>query len=157
MASCVVYDEASYIVAPAISGTAPRLSAGLRRPTGLLMDRIDSHRKRTLWDYVAGVDSVMSYVERPSGWVAVAEPTEADVAAGYRILRGGYINQVTGQDLSNMVDDGALSVTEACAATVQATTVGLTDDLGNQLVTSMNQPVLTALVPGSPINLSDTP
>jgi hypothetical protein len=128
----------------------------MRRRTGLISDRLTAEdTSRTVWSRVFAAPSQVCYVERPTGWVALDEPDPADVTAGYRILRGGYRNEVTGQDLSDMVDDGAMTAATACSAEVQTTLFGLTDDLGNQLVTSEGQPLQAALVSGSPLYLSD--
>lgn len=156
MASCLVVTEGTYTLAAPAASTA-RLSDGDRREFSVLSNWSTPSSSMTLWNKVAGARVPVCVVDRPTGWVALVEPTDADLAAGYRVLWGGHQNVVTGQDLADMVTDGAISVTDACASTaVDAEVEGtvLVDDLGNELVTDTGEQLISVDL-GATITLDD--
>lgn len=133
MASCTVYAEVNYIVSAQTLASEGSLWFEEFEENSV-SERVNLPGNQTLWSRIAPPTIAFCYVERPSGWVAVPEPTPEDVAAGYRILWGGHQNQVTGEELSVMVDDGALSAAQACQAAAQYTAFDLIDNEGNPLV-----------------------
>ena len=114
MASCTIYTSEPYTLGgPEIDGP-PRLSAGFHEEFQTMTGRSMPRHERSLWNHVPARPSAETLVKRAGTWVAVDEPLEADVAAGYTIHWGGHQNPVTGQDLVDMFNDGALSADEVC-------------------------------------------
>ena len=152
MASCTIYAEVDYTIA-----TNAQPSDGvIWNRDGNVGEQAETPGAKTVWSRVRHPAESYTYVKRPTGWAAVVEPSAEDVLNGYRVLLGGYQNQVSGQELSDMFDDGALPIDLVCASTSIPTLFNLVDDLGDPMVDDRGRPLQALLIDAAtPIELTD--
>ena len=131
MPECYVHENQIYYL-PSIPLEASYIGGRTHRPE-VLGQYDDQDRRDPLWGRVRRQPNSMTFIKYDEGWAAAEDVTVDDIEGGHRTLLGGYQHEVTGQDLYDMVADGAITSEQACSARVKVVLYGLVTDDGSRI------------------------